>query len=264
MTNKNRAIIHFTVGIITALIISVTFLILIMFDIGLKNITSPWEFFGVAFGVSIFVFLVIYGLLTISLCQGSKPIRMLLPWVLTTFVISIFIGLFTCGIDWANIDFSSTNTTSKLLLNSLFFIMIIFSSLIILIISQAFNTKFLLISTSNGRADQWEISNFLQMFINRANIKHENSHSILYSKNKKMVIKFIPEEELERKLVLSGDIISRDVSEIKKNLKKGEKGAIVYLSNKLPEIQGTDQDILVIKNENLFKEFKKINSMKGK
>lgn len=259
MTNKIISIIHYSISLVFVLAITITALVLLIPNPEVGSIFSdplPWT--AIIFGCSTLIIAIVYLVTTVSLSRGEKPLRILLPLLISSLFTAMVISVIQYGFQSINNNIFDSDLTKQIIKYTLMALLAIVS-LVIIVISQGYTTKFLLISMSANRLTEWELTNFFNMFFTKSNIKHKGTLSHLYSKEFEMIIKFIPEEEVERTINIEGDIVSSEVSQIKNELKPGQKGAIVFLSNKLPNVIGKQEDILVIKNTDLFKTFKNLS-----
>ncbi len=259
MKYKTKSLIHFIRSTLFSIIARISFIVaFVIFDqIGqLSFEITPRESFGITFGISILSLSIVYGFLTAALSGGSNPFRILLPWILCTLSMSMILSAILYSFD--GIIDNQFLYNQKVLKNITIIVMSLLS-IILIIFGQIFNTKFLLSSTAKDRSEEWEINNFFNLLFTKSSINHNNEISYLKSKKITFVIKFIPEEEIERDVIVEGDTVSKIVKDVQKNVKNdNEVPVIVYLSNKLPKIIGNSKNILIIKDSDLFKNFKKM------
>lgn len=253
---KNRSLIHFTIGSILSIMMIILFSTLFSIN-GVGTFGSNFtriESSGMTFGISLFLILIIYSITTILNLHDTKKIKNLIFSLLITSL--MMASIITIGELGYYMMFGEQVTRVILVMIMAFFfgILLIF----IVIIAQVFNTKFLLISISNSRADEWEYSNFIELFFLKATIKHKENFSYLNSRKVTLVIKFIIEDEKNEKIFLSGDTTSLIIKDLESKINNNEKGAIVYLSNELPQFEGEHKNIKLIKDSELFKYFRSL------
>ncbi len=257
MLNRNKALINFIVGIVSAIVMIVVFLTLAnttngsFFDntSGVKSSALS----GIVFGISIIVFAIIYTTTSLPYADVDGVKRSVLPLILTILFISA--GIAFSVLIW---DYELNNQPISIFWSILIYGSITLAFPILIYFIQEFNTKFIFSSISKNRADEWEYNNFLNLTFNNIHVKHNDAYSELTYKGRTTLIKFISENIIERKIFLSGDTKSKEVIELESKLNNEQKGFVVYLSNTLPQINGSSTNIEVITNNDLFKKIKGI------
>ncbi len=221
---------------------------------------------GITFGISFGVILTTYFISTIVLSTNKeKPLKIALPLFISVLIISLTTTLIEWFYFWNTLwDSTKSITVSAYILFSI----ITISFLVLLPTFQVYTTKFLMSSLSSGRGEELIINKFLNLTFSKSNLIHRKDFSYIYSKKKIFVIKFISESEIERDISLEleeNEPVNKDVKailnkvyKIDKNLNTNSLGYIVYLSNKLPNINGEKiKKINIIKMEELFREYKR-------
>lgn len=249
MLNKNKALINFISGYITILFLIIIFTILAQTKndwIGRETGTSVNVLSAISFGISFVVLLFSTTTTTLIFSNSTKAKKVPMVIFLSTLSSSLFIAF---SVAVFNLLLSGA---INIILLVIMMILISLSILFLIMLIQEFNTKFVMSAISLNRADEWEYNNFMKLLLNKIFVKHESDHTILSVKKNKFKIIFISEEIIERKISLSGDVKSQIVINLEEKIKENEKGAIVYLSNKLPIIEGENDKINVIRNNDLF------------
>ncbi len=250
MLSRNKALTNFIVGYITSILMVILFLALTETTngfIGNTSGTSTSAAAGVAFGISFVVVLLTYATTTLIFSTPENLKKAPLAIFLATLMMSLAIA-FSVGV----VDYtlsSAMGLATKIVLIILFSLSIIGLMWFI----QEFNTKFVMSPISENRADEWEYNHFLELSFNKISVEHKDGYTELKYKGRRSVITFIPEEVIERKIFLSGDMKTKMISDLESKVSEGEKAAIVFLSNTLPIIDGESDKVVIIKNEDLFR-----------
>lgn len=261
MLNKNKALTNFITGILLSIISIVVFVVLAHTDnswIGNSTGTKPAVVASWGFGISFVVLLLGYSLFTLIFLEDPNITRVMTAVALSALMMSLIVAFSIAVFD----IYLDTGLNIWLFVIVLILILILDLGLVYFI--QEYITKFTMAAAAKNRADEWEYSNFLFLVSKGISVEHKNNFTIL--KNKKLTLKvsFVSEEVIERKLFLDGDTKSKIVSDLENSLSENETGAIVFLSNDLPNTEGVNERITVIKQEKLFSLFKKQKEAKKK
>ncbi len=265
MLNRNKALINFIGILVMSYICITTFLILGLTEndwIGISTGTGIPELSGIAFGISFVALLITNTAFTIPFATEEtvkkSPLAILISALLMSVAVAFSVAVVSSLAE-------GINRVQGNVVEILILIIFIPSIMILLALLQESNTKFLMVSIAANRADEWEYTNFYELSRNKISVKHGEKFSTFKHKTKTSIVSFYSEENVERKVFLSGDSKTITVKEIEDALQENEKGAIVYLSNQLPTIIGENELVSVIKQKDLFK-FVKLEkkSKKGK
>lgn len=220
------------------------------------------------------LFIVTWGSLFItSILLGndhSKPIRALFPTFLCSLLLT-FIGTLVVTSYHAFFKMGSTYSTFLYHYPFLFIVLLILAFIYIAMFMSIniYITKFCMSSTAGNIGSEWIVRNFTSLVMNKADIVNSKEFTYIYSKGKLMVSKFITEDEDQRLVVFEEDernakssLINSMEEELSKldNLEAKKYFVIVYLSNKIPNTKGKSKDIILIKNKDLFNEYKKLEA----
>lgn len=262
MSKRNIALLNYIVGVATTFILVVTFVTLGNTDsiswLDKTSGTSSIALSGIAFVFSFVLMVIVYSIVTIPFANVDGIKRVWLPMIL----VSLFIGAII-AFEVLVLDYEISNMSDSIIFFILLMISIVVLFILLILFVQELNTKFLLMAIAINRADEWEYSNFVNIIFNKISIKHDNGYTELKHKDKLFIVKFIPENIIERKIFLSGDTKSKEVIELESVLEtKGNKGMVVYLSNRLPIIEGTSDKITITTNNELFKLVKEVTNEK--
>ncbi len=286
---KTKTMIHYILSLLTEFLLTVVSISLFVF-IFWGNI-SGW---GWTFLMSFIVLLISLSAITMILSEFKNSIKTIIPIFTSAFALSFFIMIveILCS-KWKSLYISSMTETNKpnvgLIIILIIFIIIVVISLLW---SNIYLTIFSMIPTTSNRAEEWEVINYLKLFFSHSKIYHlENFSYLTNNKNKLFIIKFITDDNIERKINFEYKKIFRTQNELKeekteekiippsdeilslqkaiKNTNKvfdeELKGIISYMSNNLPEVIGEkDNNIEIIKNKTLFKMYKTISKTKNK
>ncbi|BDU67630.1 MAG: hypothetical protein TYPL_2830 [Candidatus Tyloplasma litorale] len=257
MLNKNKAFFHYFLSSILAILSTMLFSILLI----VFNDTSEFannmtisKSAGVTFGFSLLIFILFYSLMIFLFVNDKQIIKTIIPIIISTIILSLIIAI----IEWCFYFMYGKQTPTKPIFTGCLAFLFSIASILLILLQTYFNTKFILSSTSKRRSDEWEYSNFMNLFLNRISIQHYEyeGFSHLKSKDLDLIVKFIDDDEISRKISISNESPSKIIEEIIKKLKNDQIGAIVYLSNILPIIEGENEKIYILKNNELFKKFK--------
>ncbi len=254
MSNANKALTNYIVGLVMTIFIIVLFLVLgntNVQGIGNESGTGSSALAGIAFIASIILMLISYSLSTLIFTDVEKAKGSIITILISTLMISSLIAF-----EVFIFDYYITNPSSTLLLN-----FIIYSSLTILltslnILAQTYLTRFLMSTIALNRADEWEYNNFLELSLNRINIKHLERHSEIKYKGKLYLVKFIIGNN-QKVFNLSGERKDAEVIEMEKlSLDKNTKSFIVIISGSMPKVEGSLNEVKIVKDKDLVKEIK--------
>ncbi len=251
MLNRNKALTNYISGCVASVLVIVLFITLAWTDSSWVGKTSGTDSVALAaktFSIALLVIFVTYAITTLIFADSKTARKSPLALILSTLMMSLIVA-FGTGI----IDYTYNQLASSIVWQIILLIVFSISFLLLIAVVQEFNTKFTMAAISQNRADEWEYTNFLQLSLNRISVEHKNNHTILKCKSKVTKVTFVSEEVIERKLILSGDTKSQIVFDIEQSLVGEEKGAIVYLSNTLPTVEGVNDRVAVIKQNDLFK-----------
>lgn len=266
MQLKTKALIHY---IINTTVILITVGALVLSPLAYQSTSELLDTFGISFGIMAAVALISLMLTTFIFANDhTKPLRILLPLFLSIILYALLAGIITSPYN-TFFDGVYSEAFSEKPWASIGMIILAIVFILLIMIINTFSTRFLLISMSGNRAAEWEISNYEALIYNKATIKHNNNFSYLYNNNKLIITRFITEDVIERTLIFEPDETttkSNIVIEIEKETERVSSkldipvfGSITYLSNKLPELQGSrSKGFIVTKNNQLFSNFKKI------
>ncbi len=250
MLNRNKALTNFIVGYVTSLLMVILFVVLGSTHnswIGNNTGTNTSTLSGIAFGISFFVVLIAYVGLTLAFSTPENfkkaPLAIFLSALLMSLAIAFSVFVFDYTINEANL---------KLISEIIMIILFSISIVGLLWFMQEFNTKFTMSSISSNRADEWEYTNFLDLSFNKIGVEHKNGHTELTYKGNVTLITFIPEDVIERKIFLSGDMKTKAISDLESKIQGDQKAALVFLSNTLPHVDGSVDKVAVIKNSDIF------------
>lgn len=257
MLNKNKALTNYICGILTSLLVVSLMLILDTTDnggfISSTSGTSIIELAGWGFLFSFISLFIVYTITIIIFADKSILSKIWLPILISSLAMAAISSMSVAIIDW-QVEWASS---SSVVLIILFTLLLCLACAALIVFAQEQVTKFLLSSTAMNRADEWEYTNFVNLMINKVSITHKENYSILKSKGKKFIVKFMSDEGIQRKLFLDGDTKDKDVSDFEAVIaENGGKGYMVFLSNELPAIVGVSSSIKVLTSNDLFKVIK--------
>ncbi len=262
MLNKNKALTNFIIGYITAVLLVVLFVTLGQTDnqlMGDVSGTTTSVGAGITFGISILCLLLVYSVTAIIFSSQEKIKKAPISILLTSLAMSL-----TIAFSFSVLDIT-LNTSYGTFIKKLFFVVVFSGSILTLLwFIQEFNTKLTMSTISNNRADEWEYSNFIKLSFNRITVKHNKDHTVLTYKGKETIVFFVSEEIIERKFLLSGDMKTKIVSDLENLATNEQKVAIVFLSNRLPIIEGESDKVSIIKNDSLIKFLKEAHNEEKK
>ncbi len=261
MLNRNKALINFIGILITSYICIIVFLILgltVNDFIGISTGTSVAQLAGIAFGISFIVMLISNTAFTLPFANEETVKKSPLAILITALLMSVAVA-FSVGVIASLAD--GVHGVQGNVLEIIVLIVFIPSVMILAALLQESNTKFLMVSIASNRADEWEYTNFWELSRNKISVTHGDSLSTFKHKGKTTIVSFFSEENVERKIYISGDSKTITVKQIEESLDEGQKGAIVYLSNTLPTVVGKNDKVEVIKQKDLFK-FVKLEKVK--
>ncbi len=249
MLNKNKALTNFIIGYITSILLVVLFVMLSQFDTFMGDVsgTSTSAASGITFACSFIVMALVYSLLLVLFSTPDKMKKSPIALLLTTLATSL-----TIAFSFAVIDLTIARVDGIV---KMIILLVLFSSsiLTLLFFIQEFNTKFSMSVISNNRADEWEYTNFLKLSFNKITVNHKEDHTVLRYKGKDILVIFVSEEVIERKYFLSGDMKTKTIVDLERLSTNGQRCAVVFLSNKLPIIEGENNIVSVITNDELVK-----------
>ncbi len=245
MSNKTKAFINFIIGLTISLLMVVIFVYLGKSKnnwLGVGTGTSYAALAGWSFLISFGAISLTYILSTVFYANSTTLGKLILPIFISILAMSLSISFSVFVFDYV------IKITNKIIIEIFVILSLLITIPTLLLFVQEFNTRFMMTSISENRAQEWEYSNFMGLFIWNISVEHDKNVSYLFYKDKRTVVKFIPENIIERKFVLSGEGRESSVIDIENNLRENEKGAIVYLSNILPKIFGENERVSVIQN----------------
>ncbi len=265
MNLKKKTQLHFLINLIVIVLITIILTSLFASQLFvtsgfLVNGASTWIVLLASFVLIIILYLITTATLGDDKSKIGKTIfPLLISSLLMAFIISFTEFIYESMEIW----------NSNQLKGVVWYILIILFTLSLMIsfpIFQIYATKFIMASTTNNIADELIVNSFVDLSLTKSELIHRNNYSLLYSKNKFMIIKFISIDDIERKINLNEDERSSNVKELielkskfNKKLEIESKAVLVYLSNNLPKIEGeTIKNFSLVKRSNLFKEFKGI------
>ncbi len=250
MLNKNKALTNFMVGYITSILMVILFVVL-------AETTNDWigngtghgtsSVSGWAFFISFLVILGAYSVTTLIFSTAENFKKAPLALFLTTLMMSLTVAFSVAVIDY------TLNGTIKTVTSIILVVIFSISIVALMWFVQEFNTKFTMGSISLNRADEWEYSHFIELTFNKISVEHKDGYTELKYKNKISIITFIPEDVIERKVFLSGDMKTQAVANLESIVQEGQRAAIVFLSNTLPIIDGENDKVSIIRNNELFR-----------
>ncbi len=253
MLNKNKALTNFISGYVMSIAMIVLFITLGQTNnnwIGNGQGIDTSTLSGITFGISFVVLLCTYTLVTLMFSTAETAKKTPLPLFLVSLAMSLTdafaVGVLDTTPKWVDGAFDYILLT--------LFVIAIFALVWFI---QEFNTKFTMATIALNRADEWEFANFLNLSFNRIGVEHKSNFTILTYKGKNTIVSFIPEDVIERKSFLSGELKDKVVTDIESQLKEDEKGLIVYLSNNLPLVEGVNERVSVIPHSDLFATIKR-------
>ena len=258
---KKRTQIHYVISLLFIVIFTIATTSFFVIDGGTPAVKTAITF-ALCFGT----YGIFYFIATVSLSKNTnKPLKIMLPLLISVLIVSSF----STFIEWYYVfleDELTGKTVKNKWSNYIMPIIMTFAFIVLLPMFQVYITKFLMVSLSKNRADELTITSFIELTTQRADIIHNKSYSVLFSKSKVFIIKFIPESEIERDIFLEGETemspIVKEVLDITnmmdKKLNIESIGNIVFLSNKIPEIKGKHiNNFKIIKYSKLFGSFRK-------
>ena len=285
---KTKTLIHYILlSIIEILLLSIS---VVIFAFTHWNIIHGEEITFTFVFVSLLIFL---PLLSLSLSNFKNPTKIILPNIITILSLAFFITIVEIIFyKWNQLYISATregNANIYLIVLILAFSLFTFLTLMWM---NIYLTIFLMVPSATNRAEEWEILNYYKLLITRSNIYHYENYSYLTNDiDKLLIIKFITDDNIERKLnfeykkevkktndegeeIITKEIVkaSKEIILLQDSIKKTNKlfdeefiGVISYISNVLPEIIGRSKnDIKIIKNKSLFDTYKKIKKTNDK
>ncbi len=261
MLNKYKALTNYIAVTITTLLIVIVFTTLgntkIWPAIGSASGTSTVALAGITFGFAILIIGLANALSSVLFADKSRATKTLLPLLITTLAMSALSAFITALFDKQ----LNGGFFVNIIINIIMWLILLITTPLLVIMIQDYNTKFIMSTVSENMAVEWEMNNFAWLFLGKVGVEHLPTHSILTYKDKKVAVKFVPQNVIERKIFLNGDLKNKEVMDLESRLEKDVLiGAIVFLSNTLPVIEGANTNIKVIRNNDLYNLLKEINN----